>query len=394
MKRRKPAIKKRQSFGIARKVQLVGIFVVTIAVLAAAVATNSDIRTFLSQAADVPFDQATTMKQRNIVPQSADPVAGDEDDQGVGAPDIPDEEDEEERVPTSTPQPVPTAAQETCRVGGIVRTNCTCPDTRGLKCNGETTKMVLSDGVEHTINNFYNPPQFPSDRDKKTESEGQYVWVKNAVFYNISRADYEVKKKQPNCTEWCIGAPVIYLYPQTPTVVDVQVSVPGYMYISEPLYPAGGWKNVLAQPNGNLTYQGRQYRDLYYETALSTGLKVPENGILIPTAQLHEKLTEYTQKLGLTPFESSEFVAYWMPYLNEIDAPYFLFSILDPVEKERVDKVTVSPNPDTFIAFIAYFKPVYNNYTPPLLVLPENPPQRIGFTVVEWGGTIDRKAIR
>ncbi len=395
MKKRKTTKKKQSQKSPFRVVQLLGITVVTLGVLVVAMVTNSDFRTMLSQAAEIPFDQAPTMKQRNIVPQTADPVAGDEDEQGVGAPDDPEEdEDEENSVPTSTPQPVPTASQETCRVGGIIRTNCTCPDTRGLKCNGETTKMVLSDGVEHTINNFYNPPQLPTDRDKQTESEGQYVWVKNAVFYNISRADYEVKKKQPNCTEWCIGAPVIYLYPTVPTLVDVEISVPGHIYISEPSYPEGGWKNVFAQPNGTLTYQGKQYRDLYYETALSTNLQIPKNGILIPANQLRSKLTDYTQKLGLTPFESSEFVAYWLPHLNEINAPYFLFSVLDSQEKERIDKVTVDPKPDTFIAFIAYFKPVYEYYTPPPLTLPEKPPARNGFTVVEWGGTIDRKAIR
>jgi hypothetical protein len=36
-----------------------------------------------------------------------------------------------------------------------------------------------------------------------------------------------------------------------------------------------------------------------------------------------------------------------------------------------------------------YFKPLDKFFIPPTLALPDNPPKRIGFTEVEWGGTID-----
>jgi hypothetical protein len=77
-----------------------------------------------------------------------------------------------------------------------------------------------------------------------------------------------------------------------------------------------------------------------------------------------------------------------------MNSPYVLFSILDSEEKERIDRVEISPKPDTFIGFIAYFKPVYEKYTPMPLSLPEVPPARVGYTAVEWGGTIDNGAIR
>src|SRR5207248_2364939 len=42
---------------------------------------------------------------------------------------------------------------------------------------------------------------------------------------------------------YCIAKPVIYLYPQTPTKVQVSLKVPGEIYISDPLYPKGtGWQ--------------------------------------------------------------------------------------------------------------------------------------------------------
>jgi hypothetical protein len=271
---------------------------------------------------------------------------------------------------------------------------CTCPDTRGLKCNGEGTTVRLSDGKDHRIEYFYTPPPPGKENWGSGHLPEQYIGVKGRVFKQLSWNDYNAKKPQPNCSEWCIGKPVIYLYPEVPTYIDVEVSVPGTIFISDPLYPEGGWRDVLAYPDGTLEYQGNQYRDLYYETDINGEVRKPKNGLIIPREMLAVRLKDYTMRLGLSDFESDEFVEYWVPHLEEIDAPYFLFSILDQDEKERIDTVFIDPKPDTFIAFLAYFKPVYHLYAPVPLVLPATPPERIGYTAVEWGGTIDTAAIQ
>jgi len=54
-----------------------------------------------------------------------------------------------------------------------------------------------------------------------------------------------------------------------------------------------------------------------------------------------------------------------------------------------VDKVIITPEPDTFIFFLAYFKPLSQPIQVKPLMLPLEPPKRVGFTAVEWGGTID-----
>ena len=63
----------------------------------------------------------------------------------------------------------------------------------------------------------------------------------------------------------CGEKPVIYLYPETKTLVDVSVTTAGEIVVSDPLYPSGGWKNVEAYPDGTLYYQGGKYRELFYE---------------------------------------------------------------------------------------------------------------------------------
>ena len=62
--------------------------------------------------------------------------------------------------------------------------------------------------------------------------------------------------------------------------------------------------------------------------------------------------------------------------------------MFDQTQKEKVDHVIVSPAPQTTIAFLAYFKPL----TSPITVAPlqfQAVPKRQGFTLVEWGGTVE-----
>jgi len=212
----------------------------------------------------------------------------------------------------------------------------------------------------------------------------------NCAYIKIfNEAAYNQKLGKPNCVEACIAKPVIYLYPTVATLVDVLVKVPGKIFISDPLYPEGGWKNVLAYPDGSLLYKNQKYSELFFESDVDK-VNAPQSGIVIAKKDLTKTLTEAITKLGLIGAEKKEFLDFWIPVLNELDSPYILFSVLDNAEKERVDHVEISPKPDTFIAFIAYFKPLA---APPVnlkvLSLPENPPERIGFTAVEWGGTID-----
>ncbi len=199
-----------------------------------------------------------------------------------------------------------------------------------------------------------------------------------------------MKSSNSSCIYYCMGKPVIYLYPEKTTLVDVELTIPGFIYVSIPSYPDGGWKNVEAHPDGKLIYKGKEYSNLYYESQVQD-VKAPSNGIFIKTANLKPKLTEITSTLGLNKTEQKEFLEYWLPKLYGLKKPYILFSLLDPSEKDRVDHVDINPKPATFIEFLAYFKGVDKPYEIPGLKLPTTPPKRIGFTAVEWGGTIEPK---
>lgn len=376
-KRKPQSRKKSQKLNWRNILLLIGILFV----LLSSLFLNSEIRTFLSRADETEFNTSPTQKNKrlDLLRQLETPPPDEE------TPNPEHTRPPNQSQPTATPKPVPTSTsgEEVCTLDNRMTTNCRCPDLQGLVCVGEQTQGV---------NNYYY--LVPGNRLDKSDTEGQYLGVKGKYLFRYTQADYARKKQQSGCVEWCIGKPVIYLYPEVPTFINVEVTVPGHIFISDPLYPEGGWQDVLAYPNGNLEYKGKSYRDLYYETALNTDLRKPKNGIIIPSNQLENKLKEYTMKLGLNEFESSEFNEYWVPLLEDLDAPYILFSILERDEKERIDHVEIIPAPDTFIDFIAYFKPVYQLYAPETLVLPAKPQERLGFTAVEWGGTIDTEAIR
>lgn len=223
----------------------------------------------------------------------------------------------------------------------------------------------------------------------RTANFDPHVPLPKGCAYIPSDPSFTSRFNDPSCTFECVGKPVIYLYPQQNTLVDVTLTIPGVITISDPQYPTGGWKQVEAHPDGSLRYNGQTYRELYYETAIAQKGKQPPQGFFIPTTQLKEQLSALTARLGLLPKEQQEFLDYWLPKLTALHTPYIFFSVLDPIEKERIDHVSIAPKPDTMIAFLAYFKGVYVPFPAKTLSLPQTPPQRNGFTAVEWGGTID-----
>ena len=220
---------------------------------------------------------------------------------------------------------------------------------------------------------------------------GETMECVNGQTKYISGAHFTVnpcgKPPYSNGGSYCIGKPVIYLYPKNPTYVNVQVVTKGKIVVSNPMYPQKGWKNILANPNGTLYYRKQKYKELFYESSVNSFQK-PYEGIVIPTSELTSRLNSLLSRLGLITNEKKEFISFWVPKLQALNAPYIFFSILSPSAKEAVDHVIITPKPETQIAFIAYFKPLDTAiYGSPLHLPPT--PKRIGFTSVEWGGVID-----
>jgi hypothetical protein len=276
--------------------------------------------------------------------------------------------------PYQPPPSSPPPSGNTCATDAPMSSpTCVCP--------GLSSPMLMCTNAAACTDDPYYPlgsnpsPYFPS----------------GSCGYMKKQPGFEKHKNDSGCAVWCYAKPVIYLYPTIPTFVSVKLDIPGTVTVSDPVYPVNtGWQNVLAYPSGILTYHNQQYHYLYYETEVTKHV-VPKDGMFIKRSELKPTLNTIIRKFGLNDFEAKEFMEYWLPRLNESTTPYMLFSVLTSDEKQIVDKVTISPTPQTFIHLLAYFKPVDMPYEIPALQVPTVIRARTGFTAVEWGGTIDSK---
>lgn len=217
-------------------------------------------------------------------------------------------------------------------------------------------------------------------------ASGPVCGIRQAEFDNWCTLDFLTKKTDGT---YCLGKPVIYLYPEYPMLVDVKVKTAGKVVVSDPqIEYSNKWTRVLAHPNGILFYKDQAYRELFYETESQT-LTPPQKGMVVKIENLKKDLLSFITQLGLTrKDEQNEFLEWWIPRLEALNAPYTFVSILENDEKQRLDQVIIEPQPDTFIEFIVYFKPLEKFENVEQLVLPPTP-ERKGFTAIEWGGVID-----
>lgn len=246
------------------------------------------------------------------------------------------------------------------------------------------------------------PPDFPRDPNKICVPYTEITPQNNCVcaygnWERVQRCTPQnwtgliqcyTQNIQCGYTRYCHAKPIVYLYPENPTLVDVLLEIPGIITVSDPQYPAGGWQDVLAQPNGDLWYGEAQYPYLYYEAEVDK-VNPPGTGIVIKTTHLEPMFRTILTQYGLNKKEINDFTEYWVPRLQSENKPYVLFSILDPIEKDRIDRVIINPKPETRIEISAYFKLLDAPVAIAPMALPASPPKREGFVMVEWGGTIE-----
>lgn len=196
--------------------------------------------------------------------------------------------------------------------------------------------------------------------------------------------EYKYKpRNNPNCDPNVAYKPIIYLYPENDTEVEVKLGNSNYLTATYPKYN-NGW-NVLAKPNGDL-YDLTTNRYLYglYWEGNNHIAKVQEDGFIVEGKNALEFLEEKLSILGLTEREADEFIIYWLPKLEENKYNYVRFETIEEINNYMPLEVT--PTPDTVIRVLMDYKALDK----PIEVKEQKltTPERNGFTVVEWGGSI------
>lgn len=180
------------------------------------------------------------------------------------------------------------------------------------------------------------------------------------------------------------GKPVIYLYPKTPT--HVNISVGAHITKSSPTYTADGWQNVFAMPDGELTYNGQSYSSLYWEGTGIGFYPLIDSGTVVPHSQVIPTIKKQLAEQGLNNKEIGNFLTFWEPKLPR--TPYTRLSWLDTAQMNELAPLQISPKPTTLIRVFLDSQGLDN----PISITPQkfSAPPRKGFTVVEWGGLLKK----
>ena len=178
--------------------------------------------------------------------------------------------------------------------------------------------------------------------------------------------------------------PVIYLYPEAQTEVNVRLELNGRVTDSYPEYNnAYGW-TVTAEPDGQLTDEdGNQYPYLFWEGNIAIRPDLSK-GFCVKGENTEAFLTDALFELGLTDTEAADFIEYWCSLMEQNKYNVITFQT---AAYEDVSGLIISPEPDTVIRVNMLWYPVNK----PVEIESQdlsaiNPAIREGFTVVEWGG--------
>ncbi|MCP4439674.1 MAG: hypothetical protein GY810_12085 [Aureispira sp.] len=177
--------------------------------------------------------------------------------------------------------------------------------------------------------------------------------------------------------------PIIYLYPEQKTTINVQLNYRGTLTTTYPKYDLDkGWE-VEAQPDGTLwdTKTEKEYYGLYWEGRAHWPFDL-STGFVVKGEETADFLDEKLAKLGLNRREANEFIVYWLPQLeqNEYNLIHFAQEAY-----QALAELNISPKPETLIRVFMVFEPLDNYINIPEQDLPTV--ERKGFTVVEWGGS-------
>jgi hypothetical protein len=175
--------------------------------------------------------------------------------------------------------------------------------------------------------------------------------------------------------------PVLYLYPEITTKVKVEVDPKGTLNFTYPVYK-DGW-NVVAEPNGSLTCNGKQFNYLFWDATQVIEKQEFKEGFLLEKNDVISFLEEKSSAFGLTSKEQADFITYWGPRLvqNDLNLVHFVFND----DCDQFASLKITPKPDQLLRFYIVFRkaePKTNVPTPQEIPVSN----RDGFDVLEWGG--------
>lgn len=177
--------------------------------------------------------------------------------------------------------------------------------------------------------------------------------------------------------------PVLYLYPETETAVNVSFAHPERLTVVYPEYPETGW-SVTASPDGTMyDADGRSYYALYWEESGAVPVAWTD-GFCVAREDVTEFLENTLADIGLTEREANEFIIYWLPVLQKNEYSLIWFEMTE--SRQEMNELCITPAPDSLLRIAMHVKAAdgfvetagqeFRSF------------ERTGFTAVEWGGVV------
>jgi len=172
--------------------------------------------------------------------------------------------------------------------------------------------------------------------------------------------------------------PVIYLYPEVPTFVEVKVGAD--VTKSDPYY-GDGW-SATAMPDGTLITSTGIYDSLFWDGYGHGAYPGITKGNFVSRANLEQRLVADMEHMGLNENEIVDFMEYWMPLMPDTD--FVRLTWFNTAEMDELAPLELNFTPDSSIRVFLDFEGVDQPYDLTRQTLPSY--ERNGFTLVEWGG--------
>ena len=213
---------------------------------------------------------------------------------------------------------------------------------------------------------------------------GDYVYVR---FTKVKRPLFKwgkVRIYADKVIDYLANAfdkPIIYLYPEEPTLCSVKVTLNGELTCTYPAHGEHGWQDFTAYPDGTLIFpDGKEYYALYWEGIQHTEWDF-SRGFCVRGEDTAAFLEWALAAQGLIAREANEFIMYWLPLMQDNAYNVISFQTTAYTDGALLD---IDPAPDSLLRVFMVYQPLE---TPVEVEAPEFAPfEREGFTVVEWGG--------
>ncbi|MBS9784438.1 hypothetical protein KGV55_03740, partial [Candidatus Gracilibacteria bacterium] len=180
----------------------------------------------------------------------------------------------------------------------------------------------------------------------------------------------------------CGAKPVIYLYPEKKQKISVTLDWKKRNLISIPTYK-NKWE-VMVKPNGNIEFEGKNYPYLFWEDGLF--LKKKEDGFIVKKENMDLFLGEKLQILGLNQKEIAYFKEFWLDKM--LEKPYYFVRFYTNEDMNFSAPITIIPKPDSIQRVFIDYKGLNEEIEIEEQEL--KPFRRKGFSVIEWGGNLQK----